>query len=233
MFGRSLSVLGSRDDDIFMAGDLYIGAVGRNNAFACSSRAKGAGATTTRACGTAFSRTARAVEYLQVDSDHHDDVVARVQRRLAAAHSVQPLAQRSRRRRARIRVVEHAGRPAARRAVRGSRLRRVASVRADATSGSACSPTPGRLWAGDIPYGVIDAVSVVGRLQPPRRRPARRRRESGASTSSTRSTPKPAGTASSCGSATRTRRRSSSPSRRTSQATREHTVPSSVFRWPK
>ena len=32
MFGRSLSVLGSRDDDIFMAGDLYIGAVGRNNA---------------------------------------------------------------------------------------------------------------------------------------------------------------------------------------------------------
>lgn len=32
MFGRSLSVLGSRDDDIFMAGDIYIGAAGRNNA---------------------------------------------------------------------------------------------------------------------------------------------------------------------------------------------------------
>jgi hypothetical protein len=31
VFGRSLSVLGSRDDDIFMAADLYIGAVGRNN----------------------------------------------------------------------------------------------------------------------------------------------------------------------------------------------------------
>src|SRR6185436_5366788 len=25
MFGRSLSVLGSRDDDIFLAGDLYVG----------------------------------------------------------------------------------------------------------------------------------------------------------------------------------------------------------------
>jgi hypothetical protein len=32
MFGRSLSVLGSRDDDIFMAADVYVGAVGRNNA---------------------------------------------------------------------------------------------------------------------------------------------------------------------------------------------------------
>lgn len=32
-FGRSLSVLGSRDDDIFMSGDLYAGAVGRANAF--------------------------------------------------------------------------------------------------------------------------------------------------------------------------------------------------------
>jgi len=32
LFGRSLSVLGSRDDDMFMASDLYIGAVGRNNA---------------------------------------------------------------------------------------------------------------------------------------------------------------------------------------------------------
>jgi hypothetical protein len=31
LFGRSLSVLGSRDDDMFMAGDVYIGAAGRNN----------------------------------------------------------------------------------------------------------------------------------------------------------------------------------------------------------
>jgi hypothetical protein len=32
LFGRTLSVLGSRDDDIFMAGDLFIGAAGQNNA---------------------------------------------------------------------------------------------------------------------------------------------------------------------------------------------------------
>ncbi|MEP6494010.1 MAG: hypothetical protein ABJF01_15110 [bacterium] len=32
LFGRTLPVLGSHDDDIFMSGDLYIGAVGRTNA---------------------------------------------------------------------------------------------------------------------------------------------------------------------------------------------------------
>ena len=32
LFGRSLSALGSRDDDIFVAGDLYVGAAGRRNA---------------------------------------------------------------------------------------------------------------------------------------------------------------------------------------------------------
>jgi hypothetical protein len=33
MFGRSLSVLGSRDDDLFLAADLYLGIVGRYSAF--------------------------------------------------------------------------------------------------------------------------------------------------------------------------------------------------------
>jgi hypothetical protein len=32
MFGRSVQMLGSRDDDVFTAGDLYIGAVGHDNA---------------------------------------------------------------------------------------------------------------------------------------------------------------------------------------------------------
>jgi hypothetical protein len=33
MFGRSLSVLGSRDDDMFLAGDLYVGLAGKYSAF--------------------------------------------------------------------------------------------------------------------------------------------------------------------------------------------------------
>lgn len=41
MFGRSLSVLGSRDDDIFMSSDLYIGAVGRNTALRVQVQSEG------------------------------------------------------------------------------------------------------------------------------------------------------------------------------------------------
>ena len=41
MFGRSLSVLGSRDDDIFMSGDLYVGAVGHNNALRVQVQSEG------------------------------------------------------------------------------------------------------------------------------------------------------------------------------------------------
>jgi len=41
LFGRSLSVLGSRDDDIFMAADLYVGAVGRNNGLRVQLEAEG------------------------------------------------------------------------------------------------------------------------------------------------------------------------------------------------
>jgi hypothetical protein len=49
MFGRSLSVLGSCDDDIFMAGDLYVGAVGTNNALRLQLEGEARGrATTTR-----------------------------------------------------------------------------------------------------------------------------------------------------------------------------------------
>ena len=41
MFGRSLSVLGSRDDDIFMATDLYLGIIGRYSAFRAELQAEG------------------------------------------------------------------------------------------------------------------------------------------------------------------------------------------------
>jgi hypothetical protein len=41
LFGRTLSVLGSRDDDIFMAGDIFIGAAGTNNALRFQIQAEG------------------------------------------------------------------------------------------------------------------------------------------------------------------------------------------------
>jgi hypothetical protein len=41
MFGRSLAVLGSQDDDIFVAGDIYIGAAGDRSNFRLQARGEG------------------------------------------------------------------------------------------------------------------------------------------------------------------------------------------------
>jgi hypothetical protein len=40
-FGRSVSALGARDDDIFMSSDLYVGALGRNNALRLQAEGEG------------------------------------------------------------------------------------------------------------------------------------------------------------------------------------------------
>lgn len=69
MFGRSLSVLGSRDDDIFMSGDLYIGAVGHNNALRVQAQSEGR-----RDNGAGrwdgLLTSARAVEYFKLKPAH-------------------------------------------------------------------------------------------------------------------------------------------------------------------
>src|SRR5206468_3773619 len=64
MFGRTLSVLGSRDDDIFMAGDLYIGAVGRNNALRVQLEGEGR-RSNDDAAWDGILTTARAVQYFK------------------------------------------------------------------------------------------------------------------------------------------------------------------------
>jgi hypothetical protein len=66
MFGRSLSVLGSRDDDIFMAGDLYIGAVGRNNALRFQLEGEGRRSNDNAGLWDGILTNARAVEYLKL-----------------------------------------------------------------------------------------------------------------------------------------------------------------------
>lgn len=65
MFGRSLSVLGSRDDDIFMAGDLYIGAVGRNNALRIQMQGEGRLSNEYQSLWDGILTNGRAVEYLK------------------------------------------------------------------------------------------------------------------------------------------------------------------------
>lgn len=69
MFGRSLSVLGSRDDDIFLSSDLYIGAVGHNNALRVqvqseARRDNGAGEW------DGMLTSGRAIEYLKLSPQH-------------------------------------------------------------------------------------------------------------------------------------------------------------------
>jgi hypothetical protein len=65
LFGRSLTVLGSRDDDIFMAGDMYVGAVGKNNALRFQLEAEGR-RSNDEGKWDGLLTTARAVEYFKL-----------------------------------------------------------------------------------------------------------------------------------------------------------------------
>ena len=166
-----------------------------------------------------------------VDSDHHDDALARVQRRVAAAHSIQSLAQRPRRRRARLRVVEHAGRTARRRPHREPHLRRMAPVRANRLRARRFRRR-GATVGGRHSVRRVDADPHVGGRQPARRSAARIRANL-ARRCGLRVNPEPGGH--------RFELRFSNTNKTTFflaepsdiSATREHTVPSSVFRWPK
>ncbi len=67
LFGRSLSVLGSRDDDIFMSGDVYAGAAGRNNALRVQLEAEGR-RNNDAGIWDGILATGRAVEYFKVNA---------------------------------------------------------------------------------------------------------------------------------------------------------------------
>lgn len=69
LFGRSLSVLGSRDDDIFMAGDLYVGAVGHNNALRFQLEGEGRRSNDDGQWDGVLT-TARVVEYVKFAPAH-------------------------------------------------------------------------------------------------------------------------------------------------------------------
>jgi hypothetical protein len=69
MFGRSLSVLGSRDDDIFMSGDLYIGAVGHGNALRVQIQSEGR-RDNDQGTWDGLLTSGRAIEYLKLSPQH-------------------------------------------------------------------------------------------------------------------------------------------------------------------
>ena len=69
MFGRSLSVLGSRDDDIFLAGDLYVGAVGNYSTFRFQLQGEGR-RSNDRGAWDGILTSGRAAEYIK-DGDRN------------------------------------------------------------------------------------------------------------------------------------------------------------------
>lgn len=64
MFGRSLSVLGSRDDDIFVAGDLYVGAASSSSTFRLQIQGEGR-RSNDRGAWDGILSSGRAAEYIK------------------------------------------------------------------------------------------------------------------------------------------------------------------------
>lgn len=69
MFGRSLSVLGSRDDDIFIATDLYLGIVGKYSTFRVQLQGEGRRANDTGAWDGILT-SGRAAQYFKTHARH-------------------------------------------------------------------------------------------------------------------------------------------------------------------
>jgi hypothetical protein len=169
MFGRSVQMLGSRDDDVFTAGDLYIGAVGHDNALRFQLEGEGRHSNDDHQWD-GMLMNARAVEYFKPSSpntataslefsggwrqrlpfnltfsDHEGGI-------RGYASSNTPGGQRMV---MRLEDREYLGRP--------FNL---------ADFGVGVFADAGRLWAGDIPYGVTTpirssvGISLLGTLPP-------------------------------------------------------------------
>jgi len=231
LFGRSLSVLGSRDDDIFMAGDLYIGAVGRNNGLRLQMAGEGRRSNDNEGRWDGILANARAVEYLQwipittttISLEFSGGWRQRIPFNLSLSDPDGG-----------VRGYASSNTPGGQRAVARIENHIFGGWHPfDQTDfGLGVFADAGRLWAGDIPYGVSTPIrSAVGfsLLGSAPRGSARIWRVDLAYAIN----PEAGGH--------RFELRFSNTNKTTFflaepsdiQATREHTVPSSVFRWPK
>jgi hypothetical protein len=229
MFGRSLAVLGSRDDDIFMAGDMYIGAVGVNNALRFQLEAEGRRSNDDGQWDGMLA-VARAVEYFKASSVNTTTASLEFsggwRQRLPFDLT---LADRD----GGVRGFAASSTPGGQRLV--GRLENRTFVGRPfnlADVGVGLFADAGRLWAGDIPYGITTPVrtsfgiSLLGTIPPASARMWRIDLAIAAN-------PELGGH--------RLELRMSSTDKTTFflpepadvQATRERTVPSSVFRWPR
>jgi hypothetical protein len=228
MFGRSLQVLGTRDDDVFLAGDLYVGAGGPRAALRFQTQAEGRYSNDESAWDGILT-SGIASEYVRITSGN--TLIASLEWSGGWSHRTpfnlslgDPIGG----------IPGYGGSLAigARRLVERLENRRYfGRVFGVVDLGAAAFVNAGTLWAGDIPYGTntpvewVAGVSLLGAVPPGSARLWRLdlafpfRRETGVRQFSIRfsaldKTPfffrEPEDV----------------------QATRERTVPSSVFRWP-
>jgi hypothetical protein len=229
MFGRSLAVLGSRDDDIFMAGDLYVGAVGRNNALRFQLEGEGRHSNDDSRWDGLLT-TARAVEYFKATPTNTTTASLEFS---GGWRQRLPFNLTFGDRDGGVRGFASSNTPGGQRLV--GRLENRTYIGRPfnlADIGVGVFADAGRLWAGDIPYGVTTpvrksfGVSLLGTVPPASARLWRLDLAIAAN-------PEMPGH--------RFELRISSTDKTTFflpepsdiQATRERTVPSSVFRWPR
>lgn len=229
MFGRSLSVLGSRDDDIFMAGDVYLGAAGRNNALRLQIEGEGRRSNDTQEWDGILT-SARAVEYLKFWPSNTVTLSVEFsggwRQRLPFKLTLND-------REGGVRGYRSSQTPGGQRLVGRVESRQFVGRPFNlADLGVGLFADAGRLWAGDVPYGVNTpvrssvGVSLLGSAPPGSARLWRvdfafaRNPEPGRGRWEVR-----------VGSTNKTVFFLASPV--DIDATRERTVPSSIFRWPR
>jgi hypothetical protein len=227
-FGRSVTALGARDDDIFMSSDLYIGAVGRNNALRVQADGEGRH-DNTASVWDGLLANALAIQYFKPVTSNTTTLSLGFsggwQQRIPFNFTLSdPVGG--------LRGFSGSSTPGGRRFVARLDTRSFLGRPSGLFDfGVGAFADAGRLWAGDIPYGVNTpvrasvGVSLLGSAPPRSPRTWRldfayvvnpelggHRFEIRASSSdlTTFFLPEPFDV----------------------QATREQTVPSSVFRWP-
>ena len=229
LFGRTLSVLGSRDDDIFMAGDVFVGAAGKRSALRLQLAGEGR-RNNPEATWDGIATSARAIEYFKI-SDWNTTTASlefsggwrqRTPFSLTLSDADGG-----------VRGYAASGTPGGQRLVGRLEHRMFVGRPFDAGDlGVGVFADAGRMWAGDIPYGVNTPVrSSVGfsLLATAPKASARMWRVDVAFAIN----PEPRGNHIELriGNTDKTTFFLAEPS--DIQAARERTVPSSVFRWPR